>query len=67
MEGTDTFEKVRELELKKQTAPVPVILLTADDAAGARKKYLEYGFDDYLSKPIEEQQICAEVRKYLPL
>lgn len=65
MEGTEAFEKVRELELKKQTAPVPVILLTADDAAGARKKYLEYGFDNYLSKPIEEQQICAEVRKYL--
>lgn len=67
MEGTEAFEKIRELELKKQTAPVPVILLTADDAAGARKEYLEYGFDNYLSKPIEEQQVCEEVRKYLPV
>ncbi len=67
MEGTTAFQKVRELEREKGSGPVPVILLTADDSAGARKKYLDYGFDNYLSKPIEEQRIREEVKKYLHL
>lgn len=65
MEGTETFQKVRQMEQEKHLAPVPVVLLTADDSVGARKKYMEYGFDNYLSKPIEEQRIREEVKKYL--
>ena len=45
--------------------PVPVVLLTADDTVGARKRYLEFGFDDYLSKPIEPQQIQDQVEHFL--
>ena len=67
MEGTETFQKVREMERAGGLEPVPVILLTADDSVGARKRYMEYGFDNYLSKPIEEQIIREEVKKYLPV
>ena len=65
MEGTETFQKVRRMEQERGLKPVPVILLTADDSVGARKKYMEYGFDNYLSKPIEEQLVREEVKKYL--
>lgn len=65
MEGTETFQKVRRMEQERGLKPVPVILLTADDSVGARKKYMEYGFDNYLSKPIEEQLVREEVKKYI--
>ena len=67
MDGTQTLVELRKLEQKKGEKRVPVVILTADDSAGARKKYLESGFDDYLAKPIEARQIKEQVRKYLNL
>ncbi|MDD7642575.1 MAG: response regulator [bacterium] len=66
MDGTQVLEKIREREKESgRQDPVPVVLLTADDSVGARKRYLEAGFNDYLSKPIEPKQICEEVEKFL--
>ncbi len=67
MEGTEVFAKLREMEQSKHQKPVPVVLLTADDTTGARKKYLSLGFDNYLPKPIEKPRICEEVKRYLPI
>lgn len=66
MDGTQTLLEIRQMEAEQQVKkPVPVILLTADDSAGARKRYLEAGFDDYLAKPIEPQQIREQVEHHL--
>lgn len=35
----------------------PVIALTADAIAGAKEKYLEEGFTDYIAKPFSKEQI----------
>lgn len=66
MDGTQTLLEIRQMEAEQQVKkPVPVVLLTADDSAGARKRYLEAGFDDYLAKPIEPQQIREQVEHHL--
>ena len=66
MDGTQVLEKIREREKENDRQdPVPVVILTADDSVGARKRYLEAGFNDYLAKPIEPKQICEEVEKFL--
>ena len=44
----------------------PVIALTANAIVGAKEKYLEDGFADYLSKPIREDELMQQLRKYLP-
>ena len=66
MDGTQVLQEIRKMEetqgVKK---PVPVVVLTADDSAGARKHYLECGFDDYLAKPIEPKQIRDQVENYI--
>ena len=66
MDGTQVLLEIRRMENEQGVSkPVPVVLLTADDTVGARKRYLEFGFDDYLSKPIEPQQIQDQVEHFL--
>ncbi|MBR1418470.1 MAG: amino acid permease, partial [Synergistaceae bacterium] len=65
MEGTEAMRRVKSQDggLNHDT---PVICLTADAVTGARSKYLEEGFTDYLSKPVEGSAIEAALIKYLP-
>lgn len=68
MEGTQVLQEIRKLEEEQGVkTPVPVVLLTADDTSGARKIYMEYGFDDYMTKPVEPSQIREEIMKYFEL
>ncbi len=42
---------------------IPVIALTADAIAGAKEKYLEEGFIDYIAKPFSRDQIKEKLDK----
>ena len=52
MDGIDTLKAIRSLP-DKEKSNVPVIVLTANVVSGAREMFLNEGFNDYLSKPIE--------------
>ena len=54
MDGIETLKKINEMQLKKNTI---VIALTANAISGAKEMYLNSGFDDYLSKPIDYQDL----------
>ena len=43
-----------------------MIALTANAVVGARESYLEAGFEDYLSKPIEVEKLEEKFEKHLP-
>lgn len=54
-------------EIKKEGCinhDTPVIVLTAYVMAGAREKYIEKGFDDYLSKPVSGEDLEDMLIKY---
>jgi len=43
-----------------------VVALTANALAGCREEYIETGFDDYLSKPIEVEKLEELICSLLP-
>ena len=44
---------------------IPTVALTANAISGMREKYLADGFDDYLAKPINKQELEEVLAKYL--
>lgn len=63
MDGMEALKQIREKELCQG---VPVVVLTANVAPGAKEEYLEAGFDDYLPKPVIPQQLEAAIKRHLP-
>lgn len=61
MSGVETLKKLKEIPGFK----VPTIALTANAISGMREKYLADGFDDYLAKPIEKDQLIQVINQVL--
>ena len=62
----DGTEVLRRMRADERLRHVPVIALTAHAMAGDRERYIEMGFDAYVSKPIvDEQQLLAEIARLL--
>ena len=53
MNGVETLKKLKE----NKDFKIPVVALTADAMQGQSNKYIEVGFNDYLSKPIEREEL----------
>ncbi|MDR1174038.1 MAG: transporter substrate-binding domain-containing protein, partial [Treponema sp.] len=53
MPGMDGVAAVKEIRKWENGATVPIIALTANAISGMREMFLENGFSDYLSKPID--------------
>ena len=65
MDGIEALHRIRE-QSDGQNQETPVICLTADAVSGARKRYTDEGFTDYLSKPVDSMQLEKALMKYLP-
>lgn len=57
MDGTEVLAWIRDQEPLRS---IPVVALTAHAMAGDREKYLEAGFDDYLTKPIIDESVLTD-------
>lgn len=60
--GVDGFELMRQLKAHSLWQKVPVVAVTAMAMQGDRFRCLEAGADDYLSKPLELEQVITTVR-----
>ena len=60
--GMDGYQALREL---RQFTEVPIIMLTARESELAKVKGLEYGADDYMTKPFSHIELLARVRAVL--
>ena len=65
MDGIETLQQMRHGDdcLNPDT---PVIALTANAIAGVKDMYLQAGFVDYLSKPVDGSALESMIIEYLP-
>ena len=64
--GMDGNEILARIRADEHLAGLPVIALTAHAMAGDREKYLAAGFNDYITKPIvDEQLLLNAMEKWL--
>ena len=61
MSGVETLHKLKE----NTEFNIPVVALTANAISGMREKYISEGFDDYLAKPIDKEELNQIINKYL--
>lgn len=61
MDGTETLKRLKKIE----GFNIPVIALTADAIEGTEEKYLNEGFDAYLSKPIDKTKLDKVLNNFL--
>jgi two-component system cell cycle response regulator DivK len=62
--GIDGVAALNRLREDQRTAATPVVALTAQAMAGDRERFVEAGFDDYISKPVDVRAFLAVVRRY---
>ncbi|KAK7523127.1 two-component histidine kinase [Phyllosticta citriasiana] len=61
MGGFEATAKIREYEREHHLTPTPVIALTAHAMVGDREKCLQAQMDDYLSKPLKQNQLIQTI------
>jgi len=62
--GIDGVEALTRLREDERTAAIPVLALTAQAMSGDRERFLEAGFDGYLSKPIDVGELLRTVKEH---
>ncbi len=60
----DGVETLRRLRLDGRTASIPVIAVTAQAMHGDRERFEAAGFDGYLSKPVDLDELLGAVERH---
>lgn len=61
----DGWSATRTIKAQQNLRHIPIIALTAHAMKGDRERAIEAGCDDYVSKPINLQELAVKLDKYL--
>ncbi|MBR4345211.1 MAG: response regulator [Lachnospiraceae bacterium] len=64
LNGEDTMQNIRKQ--CSANSDTPIIVLASNAVEGAREEYLNLGYSNYLSKPIDGIKLEAMIQSYLP-
>ena len=64
-DGIETLAELRGMK-SNPNCKTPIICLTANAVSGMREMYLDAGFDDYITKPIDPEALETMILAYLP-
>jgi PAS domain S-box-containing protein len=68
MPGTDGLELCRIIHSKKEFSDIPVLLITSHSSTpGFRIKALEAGAHDFISRPIDSEELIAKIKVCLDM
>ncbi|MEE8395428.1 MAG: response regulator [bacterium] len=62
----DGWEATRKIRGGEKTGAIPIVALTAHAMAGDRERALESGCNDYLTKPVDMDQLAETIQRILP-
>lgn len=65
MDGLEATERIRKGEAGKKYANIPIIALTAHATQEYRKKSLDAGMNDYITKPIDFNRLCRALMPFI--
>jgi putative two-component system response regulator len=65
MRGKDGFQVLQEIVSHNGDAHVPVLMITADDSAEAKRRALAIGAKDFVGKPFDSGEVLLRIRNLL--
>jgi CheY-like chemotaxis protein len=65
MDGFAATQAIRNHETENHLTRTPIIAMTANALTGDREKCLQYGMDDFLSKPIDPRTVFSMVSTWV--
>ena len=65
MDGVEAMKRIRA-DVSGRNSEVPIVALTANAMSSAKQMFLSEGFDGFVSKPIETEELERVMRQVLP-
>lgn len=65
MDGIEATKQIREIEKNCKKKHIPIIALTAYALQGDREKFLSFGMDEYIPKPIQMDKLLYAIEKVI--
>jgi two-component system CheB/CheR fusion protein len=65
MDGCEATRLIRSGEARNVDPRIPIVAMTAHSLAGDRERCLQAGMDDYVSKPINVEDLAAVLDQWL--
>ncbi|WP_243357612.1 PAS domain-containing hybrid sensor histidine kinase/response regulator [Fundidesulfovibrio terrae] len=65
MDGEEATQRIRTGEAGEDRRDIPIVALTAHALVGDRERFLAAGMDDYISKPINAEDLTAALARCL--
>jgi len=71
MDGIEATAAIRKLEMRNeelgiQKKPIPIVALTANAVVGMREMFIENGFNDFISKPVDVSKLDEILNRWIP-
>jgi signal transduction histidine kinase/DNA-binding response OmpR family regulator len=65
MDGIEATHEILDFEEDEEEAHIPIVALTANALKGDRERFLAEGMDEYITKPIETDELLYILNKFL--
>ncbi len=67
MDGYEATQAIRNGDCGPEYMEIPIIAVTADATDKAREKVFDVGMDEYITKPVDQDELYTKVKKCLQM